>query len=97
MDRFRARSLSKRTYLHLLGLFPSTLAEEFGVADRSSLAQRRTGASAPQRRRRSLGPRPAPCKRPRADLDRARDGREEERREIAAKHPNRSDTRVEQG
>src|SRR6516162_2832720 len=66
MDRFRARSLSGRTYLHLLGLFPSALAEEFGIAHRSSVAQRRTGATTPQRRRRSLGPRPAPRKRPRA-------------------------------
>src|SRR5215510_13096953 len=39
MDRFRARSLSGRTYLHLLGLFPSALAEEFGIAHRSSFAQ----------------------------------------------------------
>jgi hypothetical protein len=49
------------------------------------LAQRRTGATAPQCRRRSLGPRPAPCKRPRADLDRARYGREEGS-ETAAQH-----------
>jgi exodeoxyribonuclease-3 len=40
------------------------------------LLKRRTGA-APRCRRRSLGPRPAPCKRPRADLDRARYGHEE--------------------
>src|ERR1700756_1669815 len=79
MDRFRARSLSGRTYLHLLGLFPSALAEEFGIAHRSSFAQRRTGATTPQCRRRSLGPRPAPRKRPRADLDRAGYGREEEK------------------
>src|SRR6516164_6646211 len=84
MDRFGARSLSGRTYLHLLGLFPSALAEEFGIAHRSSFAQRRTGATTPQRRRRSLGPRPAPRKRPRADLDRAGYGREEERSETAA-------------
>src|SRR4029077_8096360 len=77
MDRFRARSLSGRTYLHLLGLFPSALAEEFGIAYRSSFAQRRTGATTPQGRRRSLGPRPAPRKRPRADLDRVGYGREE--------------------
>src|ERR1700720_4597780 len=75
MDRFCARSLSKRTHLHLLGLFPSALAEEFGIAHRSSAAQRRTGATAPGCRRRSLGPRPATCERPRADLDRARYGR----------------------
>src|SRR6478672_2227482 len=81
MDRFRARLLSGRTYLHLLGLFPSALAEEFGIAHRSSFAQRRTGATTPQCRRRSLGPRPAPRKRPRADLDRAGYGREEERSE----------------
>src|ERR1700746_1324721 len=61
MDRFRARSLSGRTYLHLLGLFPSALAEEFGIAHRSSFAQRRTGATTPQCRGRSLGPRPAPA------------------------------------
>src|SRR6516162_9436900 len=84
MDRFGARSLSGRTYLHLLGLFPSALAEEFGIAQRSSFAQRRTGATTPQRRRRSLGPRPAPRKRPRADLDRAGYGREEGRSETAA-------------
>src|ERR1700745_853838 len=86
MDRFRARSLSGRTYLYLLGLFPSALAEEFGIAHRSSFAQRRTGATTPQCRRRSLGPRPAPRKRPRADLDRAGYGREEERTETAAQH-----------
>src|SRR6516162_4861986 len=86
MDRFRARSLSGRTYLHLLGLFSSALAEEFGIAHRSSFAQRRTGATTPQCRRRSLGPRPAPRKRPRADLDRAGYGRREGRSETAAKH-----------
>src|SRR6516225_9745998 len=86
MDRFRARSLSGRTYLYLLGLFPSALAEEFGIAHRSSFAQRRTGATTPQCRRRSLGPGPAPRKRPRADLDRAGYGREEGRSETAAQH-----------
>src|SRR6516164_4510358 len=86
MDRFRARSLSGRTYLHLLGLFPSALAEEFGIAHRSSFAQRRTGATTSRRRRRSLGPRPAPRKRPRADLDRAGYGREGERSETVAQH-----------
>src|SRR6516162_9106893 len=86
MDRFPARSLSARTYLHLLGLFPSALAEEFGIAHRSSFAQRRTGATTPQCRRRSLDPRPAPRKRPRADLDRTGYGREERRSETAAQH-----------
>jgi hypothetical protein len=37
-------------------------------------------------RRRSLGPRPAPCKRPRADLDRAGYGREEENSPTEAQH-----------
>src|SRR5260370_33578498 len=68
MDRFRARSLSRRTHLHLLGLFPSALAAGFGIAHRSSVAQRRPGAAPPQCRRRSLGPRPAPFKRPSARL-----------------------------
>src|SRR5580692_5466515 len=86
MDRFRARSLSRRTHLHLLGLFPSALAEGFGIAHRSSVAQRRPGAAPPQCRRRSLGPRPAPCKRPRADLDRVGYAREEESSATEAQH-----------
>src|SRR4029077_610357 len=85
MDRFRARSLSRRTHLHLLGLFPSALAEGFGIAHRSSVAQCRPGAAPPQCRRRSLGPRPAPCKRPRADLDRVGYAREEETRVMEAR------------
>src|SRR6266436_10284111 len=75
MDRFRACSLSRRTHLHLLGLFPSALAEGFGIAHRSSVAQRRTGAAPARCRRRALGPRPTPCQRPRADLDRVGYGR----------------------
>ena len=38
MDRFCARLLSKGPHLHLLGLFPSALAEGFGIAHRSSAA-----------------------------------------------------------
>src|ERR1700733_13782830 len=84
MDGFSARSLSKRTHLHFLGLLPSALAERLGIAYRPSVAQRRLGAAPPQCWSRSLGARPATCKRSRADLDRAGYEREEENSETSA-------------
>ena len=76
-DSLRA-ALSRQTHLYLLGLFPSALAEGFGIAHRSPVAQRRPGAAPPQCRRRSMGSRPTSCQRPRAGLDRTGSGREEE-------------------
>src|SRR6516225_7905599 len=65
------------------GPIPCALAIRTNVSTPSGII---SVSTTPQRRRRSLGPRPAPRKRPRADLDRAGYGREEERSETAAQH-----------
>ena len=84
-DSVRARYPDERIYT-FWDYFRQHWQKNSGLRIDHLFAQRRTGATTPQCRRRSLGPRPAPRKRPRADLDRAGYGREEERSETAAQH-----------